>query len=524
MTIRLKILVFQLTLAATLFGAAGVTLFSIDRIDYYFDRNRLAGAQLDTVIRLSAAMNRYSENVAELLLLGRTELDDFAEARESLEFSFARLEDLIRSELDFVRSAAERSTEQEELVRLEAMKTLYEDIDFRTQRLLFLRDQGRLDEAITIFREDIEERLDAELETLVAAAIADEEAELEEISAETNRLEAQLYWLVAGVSLAALVIASAAGWLLTRSLTRPVEALTDATRAMGEGDLSYRIAYGGRDEFADLAAQFDLAAGRLQAQREALLEVQAGLETEVARRTGELEEANQRLQRLDQMRMLFLADIGHELRTPLTVLRGEAEVALRGTRTIEDHRETLQRIVQLTQQMGRLVEDLLFLARAEVGAIRFEMQSLDARDVLEIVVSEAQVLGQPSAIEIDSRLPDRGCSVLGDAERLTQAFLIVLDNAVKYSDPATTVSVVLRCEESQAVLQVRNTGPEIPAADLPFVLNRFYRGRQSGGSAVEGSGLGLSIAKWIVDTHGGRIDVASANRSTAVTIHLPRAA
>ena len=90
--------------------------------------------------------------------------------------------------------------------------------------------------------------------------------------------------------------------------------------------------------------------------------------------------------------MLFLADIGHELRTPLTVLRGEAEVALRGERTVDEHRQTLVRIVTLTQQMGRLVEDLLFLARAEVGAIRFEMQPVVLQDVLEVALSEARVL------------------------------------------------------------------------------------------------------------------------------------
>ncbi len=89
MTIRLKILAFQIVVAIMLLSAATATYFSIDRIDYYFDRNRVAGAQLDTVIRLSAAMNRYSDNIAELLLLGRTELDDLAEARDSLEASFA---------------------------------------------------------------------------------------------------------------------------------------------------------------------------------------------------------------------------------------------------------------------------------------------------------------------------------------------------------------------------------------------------------------------------------------------------
>ena len=150
--------------------------------------------------------------------------------------------------------------------------------------------------------------------------------------------------------------------MLSRALTRPIRELIAGTRAIGEGDLSYRIDYDRRDEFADLAQQFNATVGRLDAQRRKLLEVQAGLEDEVARRTSELEDANGRLQRLDHMRMLFLADIGHELRTPLTVLRGEAEVALRGERPIEEHRETLRRIVQLAQQMGRLVEDLLFLA------------------------------------------------------------------------------------------------------------------------------------------------------------------
>jgi signal transduction histidine kinase len=123
------------------------------------------------------------------------------------------------------------------------------------------------------------------------------------------------------------------------------------------------------------------------------------------------------------------------------------------------------------------------------------------------VLSEARILAGRGGVGIESRLRDHGCTVLGDAERLTQAFLIVLDNAVKFSDPGTTVSVGLRCGDGETVLEVRNTGPEIPPADLPFVFNRFYRGRQATGSPTTGSGLGLSIANWIVATHGGKIEV-----------------
>lgn len=127
---------------------------------------------------MSAATNRYSENVAELLLLERTELDDFNDARDSLEGSLDRLELLIRDELALIPAAGDRPAEEAELARVAEMRSLYEDIDRRTQRLLQLRDQQRLSEAIQIFREEIEDSLDTTLEVHIGAAIADEEAEL----------------------------------------------------------------------------------------------------------------------------------------------------------------------------------------------------------------------------------------------------------------------------------------------------------------------------------------------------------
>jgi signal transduction histidine kinase len=521
MSIRLKIVLYQLIVAVMLVSSAVATYLAIERIDYYFDRTRLARQQMDTAIRLSAHMNRYSENIAELLLLGRTELDDFYAARSSLDAGLEHWTHLVEDEIAFVRSATEREGENQELVRLGRIRELFENIDLTAQRLLFMREHGRQEDAVRLFREGIEESLDSELEEHVDAAIADEEAELQQIEARTNELERQLTLLVVGVTLSVLLVSGIAGAMLTRALTRPIRELIAGTRAIGEGDLSYRIAYTRKDEFADLARQFNSTVARLEAQNRRLLEVQAGLEDEIARRTGELEDANARLQRLDQMRMLFLADIGHELRTPLTVLRGEAEVALRGERRIEEHRETLRRIVQLAQQMGRLVEDLLFLARAEVGTVRFEMQPLDLRDVIEVALAEARVLADAHGLSVQAELPLEPCRVEGDAERLTQAFLIVLDNAVKYSDPGERIDLTLACKNAEAAVAVRNAGPAIPQSDLPYVFNRFYRGRQPPNRPTTGSGLGLPIAKWIVDMHGGRIALSSSDCETLVTINLP---
>lgn len=325
MSIRFKIIAHQAIVALMLIGTAAGTWISIERIDYYFDRSRLSRAQMDTVIRLSAHMNRYSENIAEMLLLGRTELDDFHAARSSLEDSLDQLTDLIEREIAFVRSDAERDDETEELLRARAMRDLFESIDLTVQRVMFLRDLGRQQEAVSLFREEIEERMDEDLEDFISAAILDEERELLVIEERTDQLERQLTSLVLGVCLTGLVVSVAAGALLARSLTRPIAALTSGARAIGDGDLGHRIAYDRKDEFSVLADQFNLTAAQLEAQRARLLAIQAGLENEVARRTRQLEEANARLRRLDEMRMLFLADIGHELRTPLTEI-GRAHV------------------------------------------------------------------------------------------------------------------------------------------------------------------------------------------------------
>jgi two-component system, OmpR family, sensor kinase len=458
-----------------------------------------------------------------MLLLGQTELDDFHDARRSLVESLDRLTDLIERELALVRTEDERVAESEELVRAHAMRELFESIDLTVQRLMFLRDQERQQDAVALFREDIEERMDEDLERYISAAIQDEEEDIFAIETRTNQLEGQLRWLVLGVCLTGLAVSVAAGALLARALTRPIEALIAGTRAIGDGNLGHRIPYAWKDEFSDLAEQFNVTAARLQEQRDRLLAIQSGLEDEVARRTHELEDANGRLKRLDEMRMLFLADIGHELRTPLTVLRGEAEVALRGARTIDEHRETLGHIVRLTQQMGRLIEDLLFLSRAEVGAIRFEMQAVSLQDVLDLAIAEGRVLAAANGLLLHAVVPREACVVHGDPERLVQALLIAIDNAVKYSDAGGTIEIGLDCGEPGATITIRNPGPDIPETDVPFVFNRFYRGRQAD-RVTSGSGLGLPIAKWVVDTHGGQVTLDSRGHQTVLTINLPRAA
>lgn len=472
---------------------------------------------MDVLLRLQAHMNRYSENIAELLLLGRSELGDFYSASIGLRQGLDELERLQREELDFLGNGAERDAEEIETVRTRRMRELFAEIDRKARQLLALHEDGRHAEAVEMFEAEIENGLDAELEEQMHLAITDEVDELREVDRRTNALEDSLQLLVAGVGLLGLVVAFCVWAVLARSLTQPIRALIEGSRAIAKGDLAQRIAYDRKDEFADLAEQFNATAATLEAERAALLTEKAELESIVARRTSELSEANERLRRIDQMRTVFLAEIGHELRTPLTIMRGEAEVALRGERTEAEHRDTHGRIVDLAQQMGRLVEDLLFLARAEVGAVRFELQPLAADEVVDAALQSARVLAVDTNVTLTPVAPCRRL-VEGDAERLNQALLIVLDNAIKYSAPGSEVDVKLRVAGDALFVRIASRGDTIPADDLPYVFNHFYRGRKAGAGGV---GLGLPIAKWIIDRHRGTISITSAQGRTVVEIVLP---
>ena len=518
-TLSRRIAVFQTIIVGALAISACATLFAIERLDHYIDRDRVAGRQLGTIVRLSGHLNRYSENIAELLLLGRTVIDDFNEARADVDADFGELQGLIEQELALIRDQDDAAAKQIERVRVVQMRSLFERIDQTAQRLLLLREDDRTAEALTLFRNSIEEGLDAELEQLVAVSLREEEAELARIEQRTNRLEAQLTWLVGIVCSFAVMIAVLAGAALSRSLRRPLAQFVAATRAIGAGDFSGHLDEDLPGELGDLARQVNRSADRLGLEKQRLLTVQAGLEDEVARRTAELADANGRLQRLDQMRMLFFTDISHELRTPLTVLRGEAEVALRAGQTDAVRHEALVRVAEIARQMGRLVEDLLFLARAEVGAVRFDIAPLELTPVVEVMLAEARILARDRDISFDVLIDDGPFQVQADAGRLGQALLIVLDNAVKYATPGTKVALRLTRDSDTAVFTLANHGPTIPMAEVPFLFSRFYRGRKT--LPIEGSGLGLSIAKWIVETHGGTITLSSDAGHTMVSIRLP---
>ena len=205
----------------------------------------------------------------------------------------------------------------------------------------------------------------------------------------------------------------------------------------------------------------------------------------------------------------FIADASHELRTPLAVLRGETEVALEQNRGAEDYRESLALIKDEAERLTRIVENLFILARQPVDQHSIMKEPLRLNEVVSECVRSAQVLATQRGLRLHLDGATSEVNFTGDDEMLKRMLLNLLDNAVKYTAPGGDVGVALSTQNGSARIVVTDSGIGIPAADQPRIFDRFYRVDKARSRALGGAGLGLSIAKWIVEAHGGTIAVQS---------------
>lgn len=277
--------------------------------------------------------------------------------------------------------------------------------------------------------------------------------------------------------------------LLTPSSFKPLEDMAAVARQITNADdLSRRVPYTERtDEIGVLARSFNQ-----------LLE---------------------RLERLFQTQQRLLADVSHELRTPLTAIRGNVDLM---RRMGDADPESLEIIQEEIERMTRLVGDLLLLARADAGGLPLEKKKVEFDNLLFEVYRQVRLLGK--SVEVKVTEVDQVC-IMGDVDRLKQLLLNLISNAMKYTPAGGVVEVSLSKKNGWAYLMIKDTGVGIPAEDLPHIFDRFYRvdkARARGQAGKGGAGLGLAIAKWIAQAHGGNIDVSSTvGEGTTFTIILP---
>ena len=227
-------------------------------------------------------------------------------------------------------------------------------------------------------------------------------------------------------------------------------------------------------------------------------------------------------QPIAEKRRKLLADISHEFRTPLTVIRGEAEIAMRGkAKTPAAYKESLERIMDQADQTTLLVDDLLFIARADAGEPRLKVRPLSVGSLLDAVCAGFTARAEQQEISIVPELANEPAVVMGDDGRLRQVFSILIDNALRYSNAGGKVEVRLKRQGQDIVVTVRDSGIGLTAEEARQAFQRFYRGGQAQGHA-RGTGLGLPVAKAIVEAHKGRIALeGKPGEGALATVVLP---
>ena len=289
----------------------------------------------------------------------------------------------------------------------------------------------------------------------------------------------------------AIVVGLLGGWWLTRRAFAPVAALTEAAEKIHEGNLNQQLPHSGNgDELDRLTEVFNAMTARLDG-------------------------AFQRIRE-------FTLHASHELKTPLTVLHGELETDLNQETLPAIQREKLSGQLDEIQRLTKIVDGLTLLTKADAGQVELTFEPLALDEIVRDVFDDAQILAKPAKLSV-SLAACETISVCGDKHRLRQLLLNLADNAVKYNQPGGMVEFSLRRDGADAELKISNTGKTISPEILPRVFERFFRGDPAHNSAVDGCGLGLSIAQWIVAAHHGDIRIASAENRTTVTVRLPLA-
>ncbi len=301
--------------------------------------------------------------------------------------------------------------------------------------------------------------------------------------------------LLIGIPLG-LILATVGGYLLGRKSLQPVVAMGDAAARIGATTLRERLpVVNPRDELGRLAAVFNDLLGRLD--------------------------------RSFEQQRRFMADASHELRTPVAIIKGEAELALsREERSLAELRVALATVHGESRRLTRIVDDLFLLARANAGDQPLVAEPLYLEEVAAESVHAARTLAAAAGVSV-RYLPEGELPFKGDAGLLRRMMDNLVGNAIKFSPRGSTVDVTATSTDGVHTIEVRDTGPGIPSEAQPRIFERFYRvhPEQDGATARDwsaGAGLGLPIARWIAEAHGGQLDLTRSDASgSTFTVRLP---
>lgn len=364
---------------------------------------------------------------------------------------------------------------------------------------------------------------------LLNEAINDERRDRDAASDRAAALQGRMILWALGIGLGATALLALIYLFVVRPLLRHLGEVRASAARIGAGEFDVALPAGDQSELGQVMAEMTRMAGQLKERQHAVDRDRAELNTTIAERTSRLEAANERLSRIDTERRRFFADVGHELRTPLTVILAESELGLGGAATTSPEAESLAVIHARAKRLNRRIDDLLRVARSETGQIDLNIGRFDLAQAADAAVADMRPVAKRHHVALTADLTP--ATVQGDRDWCRQVICGLIENALRNSPAGAIVEIGCAPSGNGAELTVLDEGKGLPDGEQDAVFSRFVRGsREAGGS---GFGVGLALAKWVVDQQAGEIALASpapraprggqsGGRGVEVTITLPR--
>ncbi len=287
-----------------------------------------------------------------------------------------------------------------------------------------------------------------------------------------------------------LIFSAFGGYLFVKKAFLPVKKIVRTAKRITAENLSHRLEpIDGKDEIGELAETFNDMISRLEMS-------------------------------FKQVKQ-FSSDVSHELKTPLTAIRGEIEVTLRKERELEGYKNTLKSLLEETDKLERIVENLLFLSRMDSQGIKFSFRRFALDESLLEIFEKIEKIAETKNVHLILKKIQQ-VNVEGESNQIERAIINLIGNAIKYTPEGGRIEMSLEKERGFAKFTIKDTGMGIPDDELPYIFDRFYRVDKARSRETGGSGLGLAIVKWIVEAHKGKIEVKSkVGKGTIFIVLLP---
>jgi two-component system OmpR family sensor kinase len=500
-----KLFYFGLTTAFILFLALLSTAISAHLTRENLLQSNIAQSLLVEHEKLSSISYRLFKQLTDEIIFGQNANQAYVRKKQNLiqqsinQIKKLEIEQRNALGLSFTKGSVE---DTDELVRL------IDEITVEFRAVVSSDNKAPLNQQAQLKRL-LEVTIDDQFREAINSAVARQARVVAAINAKIEMLNTTILWFAIGLGALSIPLILYGCYWLFNQLYQPLILIANATNSIALGHYQKPISVKLDDEFEELATSINQLALRLQEHEKNAIKSRKQLELEVKQRTSELTEANLLLTKTDSRRRQFIADVSHELRTPLTIIRGEAQVTLRmQSVSVDDFNQTLTSILEQAVSLSRLVDD----------QINLEVIPTKIMPLIASEVAKWQKLNPSRAITFEASTELNEQLVTIDIRRIQQVLAILCDNAIKYSKSDQPIDISLHRTDLLITIAIKDYGEGISAAEVDNIFERFVRFSKHS----EGLGLGLPIAKAIIEAHDGSISVTSTQGQGSIfSISLP---